>query len=44
MGKIYLAIIAFLVTPLFSFTNLKSDELCILNQDKITVVAIFDGH
>jgi len=44
MKAIYLVIITFLLTPLFSFTSLKTNNPVILNQDTITVEAVYDGH
>ncbi|MFH4964832.1 hypothetical protein V8G69_07485 [Gaetbulibacter sp. M235] len=44
MKTIYLVIVAFLVTPLFSFTSLKINEPILANQDITIVEAVYDGH
>jgi hypothetical protein len=44
MKTIYLVIVAFLVTPLFSFTALKMNEPILVSQDTTIVEAVYDGH
>ena len=44
MKTIYLVIVTFFIMPLFSFTSLKINEPILVNQDLITVEAVYDGH
>ncbi len=44
MKTIYFLIATFFIAPLFSFTNLKTNQIILSNQESITVVATYDGH
>ena len=44
MKTIYFSVVALFIMPLFSFAPLKTNTTNIVNQDLITVEAVFDGH
>lgn len=44
MKTIYFILASFFIIPLFSFTSLKTNDLIWVNQDTITIEAVFDGH
>ncbi len=44
MKTIYLSVVTLFIIPLFSFVPLKTNTTNIVNQDPITIEAVFDGH